>query len=94
MKYLVTGAAGFVGSHLTDALLGRGHAVVGFDNLSTGQETFLERASQSERFSLVRGDILDGPLLDRALEGGGFSEVESIHRSGSVAWAASPSAAA
>ena len=69
MKYLVTGAAGFVGSHLTDALLARGHAVVGLDNLSTGQEVFLERARQSARFSFVRGDILEGPLLGRALEG-------------------------
>jgi UDP-glucose 4-epimerase len=69
VKYLVTGAAGFVGSHLTDALLARGHAVVGLDNLSSGQEPFLEHARRSERFTFVRGDILDVPVLRRAISG-------------------------
>lgn len=69
MKYLVTGAAGFVGSHLTDALVARGHQVVGFDNLSTGQEAFLADARRSPRFTFVRGDILDGGTLRRALKG-------------------------
>ncbi len=69
MRYLVTGAAGFVGSHLTDALLARGHAVVAFDNLSTGQERFLEDARRSDRFTFVRGDILDPSSLRAALQG-------------------------
>ena len=69
MTHLVTGAAGFIGSHLTDALLARGHRVVGLDNLSTGQEAFLEQARRSERFTFIKGDILDPPALRRAMNG-------------------------
>lgn len=69
MTVLVTGAAGFIGSHITDALLARGRTVVGLDNFSTGQERFLEDAQRSERFTLVRGDMLDPPTLRRALDG-------------------------
>lgn len=67
MKYLVTGAAGFIGSHITDALLDRGHSVVGLDNLSTGQERFLERARRSDLFTFIHGDVLDVPTLRRAV---------------------------
>ena len=61
MKYLVTGAAGFIGSHLTDALLARGHEVVGLDNLlyragSFPRQTRVDRAVSR----LIRGDLLDG----------------------------------
>jgi UDP-glucose 4-epimerase len=69
LRYLVTGAAGFIGSHLTDALLERGHAVVGVDNLSTGQERFLSEAQRSKAFTFVRADVLDAAALRRAMEG-------------------------
>jgi UDP-glucose 4-epimerase len=66
---MVTGAAGFIGSNLVDRLLRDGHEVVGFDNLSTGQERFLEPARASSAFRLVRGDTLDLAALTDAVEG-------------------------
>jgi UDP-glucose 4-epimerase len=69
MQCLVTGCAGFIGSNLVDRLLADGHTVVGCDNLSTGQEPFLEDALQSSAFTLVRGDILDLPTLTKAAQG-------------------------
>jgi UDP-glucose 4-epimerase len=59
MKYVVTGAAGFIGSTLCDALLAAGHTVVGIDNLSTGHLPFLERASSSRSFVLHEIDLFD-----------------------------------
>ena len=65
MKFFVTGAAGFIGSNLVDALLARGDEVVGFDNLSTGNPQFLAGAKSSAAFSLVEGDLLDRAALCR-----------------------------
>ena len=69
MRAFVTGAAGFIGSTLVDRLLAAGHDVVGFDNFSTGFEAFLEEARRSDRFRLVRGDLLDPPALAGAMKG-------------------------
>ncbi len=69
MNILVTGAAGFIGSNLTDRLLAAGHGVTGLDNFSTGRERFLEQASASPRFRLIRGDMLDAGALARAVDG-------------------------
>jgi UDP-glucose 4-epimerase len=69
MRYLVTGAAGFIGSNLVDRLLADGHEVVGFDNFSTGQEEFLEGARSSSNFRLVRADLLDLDAVGRAMDG-------------------------
>jgi len=66
MRTVVTGAAGFIGSHLTEALLDRGHSVVGIDNLLTGDLTNLAHL-RSRDFEFVRHDVtrhidVDGPV--------------------------------
>jgi UDP-glucose 4-epimerase len=68
----ITGAAGFIGSNVTDRLLADGFTVTGWDNLVTGQLRFLEGALQHPRFRLVRGDNLDLPALTAAMKGVDF----------------------
>ena len=65
----VTGAAGFIGSNLVDRLLGEGHQVVGYDNFSTGQRSFLDSAAASPNFRLIEGDLLDTITLTEAMQG-------------------------
>lgn len=57
-KYLVTGGAGFIGSHLIDSLLSQGHNVVCVDNLSTGKYEFIEKHTPNPNFKFVKGDLL------------------------------------
>lgn len=68
-RHLVTGCAGFLGSHFTEQLLQRGHTVLGFDNFSTGRRAFLEQAQVSTRFTLVEGDLMDLAGLTEAMRG-------------------------
>jgi UDP-glucose 4-epimerase len=72
LHYLVTGCAGFIGSTLTERLLSDGHVVVGYDNFSTGQESFLRTARASANFRLVRGDVLDSATLTESMRGSEF----------------------
>jgi UDP-glucose 4-epimerase len=69
VKIFVTGCAGFIGSNLVDRLLGDDYHVVGIDNLSTGQERFLQLARTNPHFEFVRGDLLDESLFTGAMNG-------------------------
>jgi dTDP-glucose 4,6-dehydratase len=57
MRVLITGAAGFLGSHLTDALIAEGHQVLGVDNLSTGNLDNLQHLRSESRFDFLEHDI-------------------------------------
>src|ERR1700689_4874583 len=59
VRTLVTGGAGFLGSHLCDALLARSHSVVCVDNLSTGCATNIEHLGPAPTFSFIEGNVLD-----------------------------------
>jgi UDP-glucose 4-epimerase len=69
-NYIVTGAAGFIGSTLVDRLLADGHQVTGIDNFSTGQRRFLDGALVQPNFRLVEMDLLDLDALKLEFAGG------------------------
>jgi len=66
-RYLITGGAGFIGSHLCERLLGEGHSVVAMDNLLTGDLANIHPFRNEPRFTFVKHDVtkridLEGPL--------------------------------
>ena len=64
MKVLVTGGAGFIGSHLVDELLAQNHEVVVVDDFSQGNEANVAHHLSNPSFRLVRGDVTDASLMD------------------------------
>lgn len=69
MHSMVTGGAGFIGSHLVDRLLSEGHIVTVYDNLSTGKKEFLASHNLHPHLKIVEADVLDKDALKKALEG-------------------------
>jgi UDP-glucose 4-epimerase len=75
MRVLITGGAGFIGSHLADALLAQGHSVTCFDDLSLGRRENLAHLQSEEGFRLVVGNILEDENLDPLFVQGRFDVV-------------------
>src|SRR4029079_14410186 len=65
MRWLVTGGAGFIGSHVADSLIGANHQVTALDNVSTGSRDNIAHLFDNPAFSLVEGSIMDAGLVDR-----------------------------
>jgi UDP-glucose 4-epimerase len=68
VQILVTGGAGFIGSHLCESLVSKGHTVTALDNLSTGRGANLESLVKANNFNLVNGSILDIKVLSSLIE--------------------------
>lgn len=73
MKVLVTGGAGFIGSHVVDALLKRGQAVTVLDDLSRGSEDNLKRHLENPNFRFIKADVRSPRAVGRAL-----ADVEAV----------------
>ncbi len=67
MAILITGAAGFIGSHLAEELITRGEHVAGVDNLSTGSKKNLSRMMDHPHFDFIEGDISNPSLMDELI---------------------------
>jgi UDP-glucose 4-epimerase len=68
MRILITGGAGFIGSHLTDRLVADGHQITILDNLATGRKENLSAHLGSANVTFIEGSILDQPLLDSLIQ--------------------------
>jgi UDP-glucose 4-epimerase len=67
MKILITGGAGFVGSHLADKLLGEGHEITVIDDLSTGRYSNISHLEDNDRFRLIIDTVLNAALMEELI---------------------------
>src|SRR6186713_1672137 len=67
MKILITGGAGFVGSHLADKLISEGHEITVIDDLSTGRYSNIAHLEDTERFRLIIDTVLNEPLMEELI---------------------------
>ncbi len=68
MRILITGGAGFIGSHLADRLLGEGHSVIAIDNLATGHTRNIEHLAGHERFQFIKHDVTEYMYIEGKLD--------------------------
>lgn len=69
MRILITGAAGFLGSHLCDRLLADGHEVIGMDNFITGNQENLAHLAGNTKFTFIRHDVADYIFVPGKVDG-------------------------
>src|SRR3954447_7410951 len=68
MRVLISGAAGFLGSHLSDLLLSQGHSVVGVDNFITGKSENIQHLKGNKAFSFIQADVIEPLTLEGSLD--------------------------
>jgi dTDP-glucose 4,6-dehydratase len=68
MRILISGAAGFLGSHLTDLLLAQGHQVVGVDNLLTGKSENIAHLKSNSNYSFIKHDVIEPLEVSGAID--------------------------
>ncbi len=69
MRILITGGAGFIGSHLTEKLISLDHQVTVLDDFSVGKKEYLDKVIESPLFQLVKGSVLDQKLVEQLADG-------------------------
>ena len=79
--YLVIGGAGFIGSHIVDALVQKGEKVIVFDNLLTGKSSFIQHHLDNNTITFIQGDIKNKDTLIKACEGVDFILLQAARRS-------------
>ena len=72
MNILVTGGAGFIGSHLVRTLLAKGEKVTALDDLSTGKQENIDAFLDHPHYTFIKGDIKDAATCEKACEGVDF----------------------
>jgi len=87
MKIVITGAAGFIGSHLTEHLLAKGHSITGIDNFDDFYNPDVKRdniktALQNDNFKIIQADIRNGEIMDTILADGADAVVHLAARAG------------